>query len=100
MTLGRYEGDAYVMIEGRTVHGVVQLTSWRGEEICYWGGVLHVTSLRDRSLILFSDHTFLTIGGPEVYVSIGEGEQADGPLEVTGHGEPPFGRTDTGIPWV
>lgn len=94
MILDRYEGPAFVVIEGRTVDGVVQLTSYQGEDICYWGGLLHVISVRDRSLLLGSDHAFLTIGGPETYVTISEGEQADGPLAVTGHGEPPFGAAD------
>lgn len=102
MILGRYEGPAFVVIEGRTVDGVAQLTSYRGEDICYWGGLLHVTSTRDRSLLLASDHAFLTIGGPETYVTIGEGDQTDGPLAVTGHGEAPFGATDRtgGLSWV
>lgn len=102
MILDRYEGPAFVVIEGKTVDGVVQLASYQGEGICYWGGVLHVISTRDRDLILHSDHAFLTIGGPETYVTISEGDPADGPLTVTGHGEPPFGATDRtrGLSWV
>jgi Domain of unknown function (DUF4873) len=92
--LDRYEGPAFVVTEARTIHGVVQLTSWQGEGICYWGGLLHLTSTRDRALAIASEHTFLTIGGPETYVTIGEGDQEDGPLAVTGHGEPPFGAPD------
>ena len=101
MILGRYEGPAFVVIEARTLDGVVQLTSWEGEGICYWGGLLHLTSSRDRALALCSEHSFLTIGGPETYVTLGEGDQADGPLTVTGHGEPPFGAPDnTGRSWM
>jgi hypothetical protein len=100
--LGRYEGPAFLVTEARNLDGVVQLTSWRGEEICYWGGVLHLFSAKDRTLAVASDHAFLTIGGPQVYVTVSEGDQADGPLAVTGHGKPPFGATDTtgGLSWV
>lgn len=94
MILGEYEGPAFLVTEARTIDGVVQLAAWQGEGIRYWGGVLHLTSVRDRSIAIGSQHTFLTIGGPETYVTVGEGEQADGPLAVTGHGEPPFGVTD------
>lgn len=94
MILDRYEGVAFVVVEGRTVDGVVQLTSWRGDDICYWGGVLHLTSLRDRDLVMASEHAFLTTGGPQVYVTLGRGDETDGPLAVTGHGEPPFGVSD------
>jgi hypothetical protein len=100
--LDRYEGPAFVVTEARTLDGVVQLTSWRGEDICYWGGVLHLIAVRDRALAVASEHTFLTIGGPETYVTISEGDQADGPLAVTGHGEPPFGAPDrtAGLSWA
>lgn len=102
MILGRYEGPAFLVIEAARIDGVVQLTSWQGDGICYWGGLLHLASARDRSLALCSEHSFLTIGGPETYVTVGEGEQENGPLAVTGHGEPPFGATDTpaGLSWV
>lgn len=102
MILGRYEGPAFVVTEARTIDGVVQLTSWQGEGICYWGGVLHLTGTKDRYLAVTSKHTFLTIGGPEVYVTVSDGDQADGPLALTGHGEPPFGETDRsgGLRWA